>query len=60
VYVAEKEALLTVPPVANALLLVLRDEGVLRFVRYANHHGRDRVRWDLATVVNTAPTEEDL
>jgi hypothetical protein len=49
-----------VPPVANALLLVLRDEGVLRFVRYANHHGRDRVRWDLATVVNTAPTEEDL
>ena len=53
-YVAEQEALLTVPPAGNALLVVLRDEGVLRFVRFTNFRAGARQRFDISMVFHVA------
>jgi len=43
----EEAALLTKPPSFNQLLIVLRDEGVLHFVKYVSAHGQGS-RWDLS------------
>lgn len=59
VYMAEQEHLLSVPPVGNSLSVVLRDDGVMRFVRFANHRTGDRVRWDMSLVFPTRPPADD-
>lgn len=40
VYLDEEDSLLNAYPNPNSMLLVLRDEGVLRFVRYLNHKAK--------------------
>ncbi len=47
VYLNEEEELLTVPAQANTLTLCMRDPGVMRFVKYLNHHAKD-LRYDFA------------
>ena len=50
VYISEDDVLLTSEPASNVLEVVLRDEGVLRFVRFVNARAGDRERWDVSLV----------
>ena len=47
-YVTADEELLTVPPLANSLSLVLREPGVASFVRYLSAAAPAGGRWDAA------------
>ena len=60
VYTAEQEALLTVPPAGNALLVVLRTDDVMRFVRLANFRAGERERWDVSLVLRVAAVVPDV
>ena len=52
----DDEALLNLYPVSNSMALVYRDEGVMRFVRYINHHAGHNSRTNLFI---TWPIEEN-
>lgn len=57
-YLTSDEELLSVPPKANSLSLVLRPPGVMSFVKYVNHMGREN-RYDYALQFMLAQAARD-
>lgn len=51
-------ALLTVKPGFNKLLLVLRDEGIMRFVKYVSAHAEGS-RWDISGEYSIASNADE-
>ncbi|KAG1892079.1 nuclear protein [Suillus subluteus] len=54
----DESTLLTVQPSFNTLLLVLRDEGVMRFVKYVSAAAPGS-RWDLCAEFNVGMVQDD-
>ncbi|KAG1735047.1 nuclear protein [Suillus lakei] len=54
----DESTLLTVQPSFNRLLLVLRDEGVMRFVKYVSAAAAGS-RWDLCAEFNVGMVQDD-
>ncbi|KAJ1937946.1 putative component of NuA3 histone acetyltransferase complex [Linderina macrospora] len=55
-YIADADELLRIQPATNSLALVLRDEGVLRFVKYLNHLA-EQDRQEISMVFIEQPEE---
>lgn len=58
-YMADEEELLTVPLEANALFLVMRDSGSMRFVKYVNCRAPEGGRCDLSAEYSLREYEND-
>jgi hypothetical protein len=54
----DESTLLTAQPSFNTLLLVLRDEGVMRFVKYVSAAAAGS-RWDLCAEFNVGMVQDD-
>ena len=54
----EESGVLNVSPAANTLSLVLRDEGLMKFVKYLSYEAPSS-RWDVAMTYQPEDEEEE-
>ena len=53
----EEDELLSIPPASNTLSLVLRDGGIMQFIKYVSA-GAPGSRWDVASVYETEEQDD--